>query len=73
MISARAIIRLLQCDLQKSYKTLNTAPAVMICATVIVTERACKSLNFFRLPSSAAAFIAGIKICRVGRIEKKYS
>ena len=41
-----------------------------ICATVIVTERACKSLNFFLLPSSAAAFTAGIKICRVGRVEK---
>jgi hypothetical protein len=54
----------------KSYKTHKTTPAITICASVIATESACKSLNFLRLTSSAAAFIAGIKICRAGIVEK---
>ena len=54
----------------KCYKKHKTTPAITICASVIATESACKSLNFFRSPSSEAAFIAGIKICRAGMVEK---
>ena len=54
----------------KCYKKHKTTPAITICASVIATESACKSLNFFRSPSSAAAFIAGIKICRAGMVER---
>ena len=57
-------------DCLKPYKTHKTTPAITICASVIATESACKSLNFFRSPLSAAAFIAGIKICRAGMVEK---
>ena len=54
----------------KCYKTHKTTPAITMCASVIATESACKSLNCFRSPSSAAAFIAGIKVCRAGMVEK---
>lgn len=54
----------------KSYKTHKTTPAITICTSVMTTESACKSLNFFQSPSSVAAFIAGIRICRAGMVEK---
>tara|TARA_B100000795_G_C22363791_1_gene273487 strand:+ start:235 stop:507 length:273 start_codon:yes stop_codon:yes gene_type:complete len=54
----------------KSYKTHKTTPAITICISVIATESACKSLNFFWSPLSVAVFIAGIKICRAGIVEK---
>ena len=43
---------------------------MIICASVITTESACKVLNFLRSPSSEATFMAGIKICRAGSVVK---